>query len=275
MRRMLSGIRGSNRARVATGLLAAGSLALLYVPLAAVAIFSVNDSRHGLVWRGFTGKWYTQLFDDPRMWEITRNTLALATVSTALATVIGTALAIGIERFPWTRRSRLPIEATLQVPVVTPDILFAVGLVVAFELMRSVSRAFDPGLLTMILGHVSFQIAFVALVVRSRLAANGTIMEEAARDLYSSGWGLFRRVTLPLILPGVVAGAMLAFTLSLDDFVISFFTAGPTSTTLPIFIYASVRRGLSPEIHALSTLMMLATVILVLGFERLGRFRRD
>lgn len=264
-----------NAAGMATSALAFGALALLYAPLLAVAIFSFNNSRHGLVWRGFTLDWYRALLADSRLWELTRNTLVLGAVSTAIATILGTALAIGIERFPWSRRARLPIEATLQVPVVTPDILFAVGLVVAFEALRGVSRLFDPGLFTMILGHVSFQIAFVALVVRSRLTAVGSSMEEAARDLYSSGWGLFRRVTLPLIMPGVVAGAMLAFTLSLDDFVISFFTAGPASTTLPIHIYASVRRGLSPEIHALSTLMMLATILLVLGIERLNRPRKD
>jgi len=267
--------RGPALARVVTAAIAAGSLALLYVPLAAVAIFSFNDSRHGLVWRGFTTRWYRALFDDPQMFEYARNTLALAGISTVLATVIGTALALGIERYPWSRKTRVPIETALQLPVVTPDILFAVGLVVSFEALRGVSQIFSPGLVTMIIGHVSFQIAFVALVVRSRLVAIGPVLEEAARDLYTSGWPLFRRVILPLLLPGVVAGAMLAFTLSLDDFVISFFTAGPSSTTLPIFIYASVRRGLSPEIHALSTLMMLSTVILVLGIERLTRFRKE
>jgi spermidine/putrescine transport system permease protein len=264
--------RGRNRA---VTLLAMGSLALLYVPLAAVAVFSVNNSRHGVVWKGFTLRWYESLFHDPKMLELTINTLILAGVSTVIATLIGTAMALGIARYPWPRWARVPIEGTLQIPVVTPDILFAVGLVVAFGLLRSVWSVFDPGLFTMILGHVSFQIAFVALVVRSRLTAIGPQMEEAARDLYSEGWGLFRRVTLPLILPGVVAGAMLAFTLSLDDFVISFFTAGPTSTTLPIYIYATVRRGLSPQIHALSTLMMLVTVLLVLGVERLSRHRKD
>jgi spermidine/putrescine transport system permease protein len=122
---------------------------------------------------------------------------------------------------------------------------------------------------------VTFQMAFVALVVHGRMATIGRTIEEAARDLYADTPYLLRRVLLPLLLPGIAAGAMLAFTLSLDDFVISFFTAGPDSTTLPIFIYASVRRGVTPEIHALSTLIFLATVVLVLGLERLIARAKD
>jgi len=130
---------------------------------------------------------------------------------------------------------------------------------------------FEPGLLNMIIGHITFQVAFVALVVRSRLVSMGHEIEEAARDLFANTPYLLRRVTLPLILPGIVAGGMLAFTLSLDDFVISFFTAGPESITLPLYIFAAVRRGVTPQIHALSTLVLLATVILVVGVERLTR----
>jgi spermidine/putrescine transport system permease protein len=123
----------------------------------------------------------------------------------------------------------------------------------------------------MIVAHVTFEVAFVALVVHSRLATIGRTVEEAARDLYAGTGGVMRRVVLPLLAPGIVAAAMMAFTLSLDDFVISFFTAGPDSTTLPIFIYASVRRGVTPEIHALSTLIFVFTILLVLGLERLTR----
>jgi spermidine/putrescine transport system permease protein len=123
----------------------------------------------------------------------------------------------------------------------------------------------------MIIGHITFQIAFVALVVRSRLVTIGRDIEEAARDLFATTPYLLRRVTIPLLLPGIIAGAMLAFTLSLDDFVISFFTAGPDSVTLPIYIYAAVRRGVTPQIHALSTLIVLVTVILIIGMERFTR----
>jgi spermidine/putrescine transport system permease protein len=253
-------------------LTAMAAIALLYLPLLAVALFSVNDARYTFAWRGFTTRWYAQLFTDPRMAEIVWNTLVLATVSTLIATVLGTLLAVAMHRTPWTRRKLLAMEAAVQLPVVTPDIIFAVSLVVAFGLLRQVSSFFEPGLPTMILGHVTFQVAFVALVVRGRLATLGPTMEEAARDLYAEGWSLTRRVTLPLMWPGVVAGAMLAFTLSLDDFVISYFTAGPESMTLPIYIYASLRRGLPPQVHALSTLMILATVVLVLAIEQLTRY---
>lgn len=251
-------------------LVALFAIVLLYLPLLAMAVLSVNDNR-GFAWRGFTMKWYAAVLQDRALLDMTVNTLILASVSTVIATVLGTALAIGMERTPWTRRTGLVMEGILQLPVVTPDIIFAAALVVAFGTLRRVSDLFDPGMFTMILGHVTFQVAFVTLVVRGRLATLGPWMEEAGRDLYAEGWALFRRVTLPLILPGVVAGAMLAFTLSLDDFVISFFTAGSESTTLPLFIYASLRKGVSPQIHALSTLMMLATVVLVIGLERLTR----
>ena len=243
----------------------------LYVPLVAVGVYSVNATRYGLIWRGFTFDWYVKLLHNQYILEAAWNTLALAVVSTAVATILGTALAIGMDRFPWSRRTNTMLDVILHVPVVIPDIILAAALVVAFGLMRLLSSIFEPSLFTMILGHITFQIAFVALVVRSRLVAIGREVEEAARDLFASSSYLLRRVTLPLLMPGIMAGGMLAFTLSLDDFVISFFTAGPESITLPLYIYAAVRRGVTPEIHALSTLVVLITVILVVGTERLTR----
>jgi len=253
------------------GILAIFSLVFLYLPMLAVAVFSVNDSRYGLTWKGFTFKWYTKLFENEYVLEAAKNTLLLAVISTLIATILGTLLAIGIAQYPWPKRIRAFFDFMLYLPVVTPDIIFAAALVVAFGILRSVSSVFEPGLVTMIIAHVTFQIAFVALVVASRLATIGHTIAEAARDLYADSFYILRRVTLPLLAPGIVAGAMLAFTLSLDDFVISFFTAGPESTTLPIFIYASVRRGVTPEIHALSTLIFLFTVVLVIVLERLTR----
>lgn len=254
--------------RTAAALAWAG-LALLYAPLLAVAATSVNAARQGHAWRGFTLQWYAELFQDQDVLEAARNTLLLAGASTAAATVLGTCLALGLGRFPWPKWFRAGLDVTVQLPVVTPDIIFAAALVVAFRVLRLVSAAFQPGLLDMILAHVTFQVAFVALVVHARLATIGREIEEAARDLYAGTWTLLWRVLLPLLWPGILAGAMLAFTLSLDDFVISFFTAGPESNTLPLFIYSSVRRGLSPRMHALSTLIFLATVLLVLGTQRL------
>lgn len=254
---------------------AIATLVLLYAPLLAVAVFSVNASRVGTVWRGFTLQWYARLFDNPAVLEAAWNSLVLAVASTAIATVLGTALAIALARFPWPRGVRRALDFLVYLPVVTPDILFAAALVVAYQFLRGVSAAFSPGLLTMVLGHVTFQIAFVALVVGGRLATLGRTLDEAARDLYATPFYVFRRVTLPLLAPGIAAGAMLAFTLSLDDFVISFFTAGPESTTLPLYIYASLRRGITPELHALSTLIVLATVLLVVSLEALTRYRKD
>ncbi len=253
---------------------ALATLAFLYLPMLAVGVFSLNDSRYSMVWRGFTLKWYAGLLHNDLILEAARNTLVLAVVSTAVATVLGTLLAVGMARFPWPRWARGVLDFLVYLPVVTPDIIFAAAVVVAFGLLRVVSAVFDPGLLNMILAHVTFQIAFVAIVVHSRLVTLGRTLEEAARDLYARPAHLLRRVTLPLLAPGVIAGAMLAFTLSLDDFVISFFTAGPQSTTLPLFIYSSVRRGVTPEIHALSTLVFLVTVLLVVGTGVLTRYRR-
>jgi spermidine/putrescine transport system permease protein len=247
------------------------SLAFLYLPLLAVMVFSVNSTKYGLTWGGFTWDWYQKLFQNEQILELTRNTLFLAVVSTVIATVLGTALALGLERYPWGRRFRDSLETVLYLPVVTPDIILAAALVVAFGFLQTLSRIFEPGMITMIIGHVTFQVAFVTLVVQSRLIGLGRDLEEAAYDLYSSYPNLLRRVLLPLLAPGIAAGAMLAFTLSLDDFIISLFTSGPSSQTLPLFIYGSLRRGVTPEIHALSTLIFLATVVLVLTSERLGR----
>ena len=247
------------------------TMGFLYLPLVAVAVFSVNATRYGLTWRGFTLDWYIKLFQNEFILEAAWNTLVLAVVSTLMATILGTVLAIGMDRFPWGKKTNTFLDLVLHIPVVIPDIILAAALVVAFGLLRVISTHFEPGLFNMIIGHITFQISFVALVVRSRLVSIGRDVEEAARDLFASTPYLLRRVTLPLLLPGIVAGGMLAFTLSLDDFVISFFTAGPESVTLPLFIFAAVRRGVTPQIHALSTLVMLITVILIVGMERFTR----
>ncbi len=247
------------------------TMGFLYLPLVAVAVFSVNATRYGLVWRGFTLDWYTKLIHNEFILEAAWNTLVLAVVSTVVATILGTVLAIGMDRFPWSRKTNTFLDLVLHIPVVIPDIILAAALVVAFGLLRVVSSLFEPGLFNMIIGHITFQISFVALVVRSRLVGIGRDVEEAARDLFAGTPYLLRRVTLPLLLPGIVAGAMLAFTLSLDDFVISFFTAGPESVTLPLFIFAAVRRGVTPQIHALSTLVVLITVVMIISMERFTR----
>ena len=262
------------RIHPAISVMALTTVGFLYLPLMAVAVFSVNSAKRGFVWRGFTLDWYLKLFHNEWILEAGWNTLVLAAVSTAVATVLGTMVALGLDRFPWSRKTSAAFDVILHIPVVIPDIIMAAALVVIFGLLRAVSSVFEPGLVNMIIGHITFQVAFVALVVRSRLVSIGPEIEEAARDLFASSAYLLRRITIPLLMPGIVAGAMLAFTLSLDDFVISFFTAGPRSQTLPLYIFAAVRRGVTPQIHALSTLVVLITVIVVLATERLTRRKR-
>jgi spermidine/putrescine transport system permease protein len=266
----------SPRLRAVCGSTAMIVICVLYLPMFAVAAFSLNASRIGFVWKGFTLNWYWGLLHNNDVLQAALNTLILAVASTAVSTVLGTFLALGMQRFPWGRRTRAFLDLALYLPVITPDIVFAVAVLVAFRIITLDFRLFELGLPTMIVAHVTFQIAFVAMVVSSRLATIGHILEEAAKDLYANSWQTLRRVTLPLLMPGIVAGAMLAFTLSLDDFVISFFTkGGPASTTLPLYIYASLRRGISPEIYALSTLIFLFTIILVVGLERATRLAKE
>lgn len=230
----------------------------LYAPIAVVTLYSFNASRYGMVWGGFTTQWYGQLLKSSEKIVAAENTVVLAIVSTAVSTLLGTLLGYGLSRYRFPGKKLF--SWLMYIPVVIPDIVMAVAMLLFFALVRDWIGLFELGLPTMILAHVTFQIPFVAIVVRSRLSGMDPAIEEAARDLGADGWQTFRHVTLPMIAPGVVAGALLAFTLSLDDFVVSFFTAGPGSTTLPILIYSSVKRGITPDINALSTLIVLASV---------------
>ena len=176
------------RNHLATVTLSLMTMAFLYLPLIGVAVFSVNEARRGLVWKGFTLNWYYKLFENEWILEAAWNTLVLALVSTVVATILGTILAIGMDRFPWGKRTNGFLDIILHIPVVIPDIILAAALVVAFGLLRAGSSIFEPGLINMIIGHITFQLAFVALVVRSRLVAIGREVEEAARDLFASNW---------------------------------------------------------------------------------------
>jgi len=241
------------------GLIAALLYIFLYAPIVVVVVYSFNAARFGAGWTGFTTQWYSELLRNRAALEAAENTLILAIVSSVIATILGTMLGYGLGRFIFPARKL--IERLLYVPVFIPDIILAVALLLFFSLLRNWLGIFQLGMTTMVLAHVTFQIPFVAIVVRARLAGLDPSLEEAARDLGASGWRTFRHVTLPLMLPGVLAGGMLAFTLSLDDFVVSFFTSGPGSTTLPILIYSAVKRGITPDINALSTLIVLASVL--------------
>jgi spermidine/putrescine transport system permease protein len=241
----------------------------MYAPIAVVIVFSFNAAKHGGPWMGFTTEWYGKLLDSPDKIKATKNTIILAVASTGVATALGTMLGYGLSRY-WFPGKKL-FSLLMYIPVVIPDIVLAVAMLSFYALVRDWLGLFELGMTTMIIAHITFQIPFVAIVVRSRLAGMDPAIEEAAHDLGASSWQTFWSVTFPLLLPGILAGAMLAFTLSLDDFVVSFFTTGPGATTLPILIYSSVKRGITPDINALSTLMVLASVIGTVGATLLQR----
>lgn len=237
-----------------------------YAPIVVLIVFSFNSSRYVNQWAGFSLAWYAKLFTNEAMALALRNSLTVALISTVVSTLLGTLVALGLERYRF--RGRLALDGTLYLPIIIPDIAMAVMLLLffvqAFNLLGRLGMHASLGLGTIILAHIVFNVSFVAVVVRARLAGFDESLEEAAQDLYANEWNTFRHVTLPLIMPGILGGALLAFTLSLDDFVITFFTSGPGSTTLPLRIYSMVKTGVTPEINALSTLMLGASMILVL-----------
>ena len=233
------------------------SYIFLYAPILILVVFSFNASRFAsAAWRGFTLDWYVQLFQNEAIGSALRNSLIISLSSTIISTVFGTMVALAMERY--TFRGKLAFDALLYLPIIIPDIAMAVMLLLFFVLAR-----IPLGHITIIISHIAFNISFVAIVVRARLAQFDRTLEEAAQDLYADNWQTFRRVTLPLLMPGILGGALLAFTLSLDDFVITFFTSGPGSTTLPLRIYSMVKLGVTPEINALSAIMILVSIALV------------
>lgn len=244
-----------------TNLLVAYSLAIiafLYLPIMLLAIYSFNSSRINAVWTGFTFDWYLSLFRNTRVLEALVNSLVIAAVTTVISTVLGTMAAISLSRYKFKYKNT--INGLLYMPMLIPEIVMGLSLLVMFSQLD-----IALGKQTLIISHITFCISFVIVTVSARLEGMRTDLEEAAQDLYATPLQTFRYVTLPLAMPGIVAGALMAFTLSIDDFVISFFVAGPNSTTLPLYIYAMVKRGISPEINALSTLMMTVTIILVMA----------
>lgn len=262
---------GATPMRAALLIISVALYVFLYAPIAMVVAQSFNSAPRGTEWRGFTTHWYSVLARNETALHATGITLALAALSTVLSTGLGTMLALALRRGKFAGQQIA--EWTLQSVIVVPDIVMSVGLLMFYAVARRWLEFLEPGLLTMTLAHVTFQIPFVTLVVRARLAGLDPSLAEAARDLGAGGVQIFRHVTLPLIWPGILAGALLAFTLSLDDFVISFFTTGPGATTLSILIYSSVKRGLTPDINALSTLLVAASVVAAALVMRLRRQR--
>jgi spermidine/putrescine transport system permease protein len=229
----------------------------LYVPIIILIVFSFNASRFVTAWSGFSFRWYGELFKDEAMMLALRNSLIVGVVSTALSTVFGTMVALAMERHQFF--GKVAFDALLYLPIIIPDIAMAVMLLLFFVMSR-----ITLSLTTIIISHVAFNISFVAIVVRARLVGFDRSLEEAAQDLGANELQTFWYVTLPLLMPAILGGALLAFTLSLDDFVITFFTAGVGSTTLPLRIYSMVKLGITPEINAVSSLMLLASMTLLM-----------
>ncbi|MCM3080441.1 ABC transporter permease [Brevibacillus invocatus] len=239
-------------------------LVFLYLPIAILILYSFNESRINAVWNGFTWKWYISLFENRQVMQALTNSLTIGLISSILATVLGTAASIGIKHY--SLRWRNVVNGLIYLPIVIPEIMLGLALLVLFSQMKM-----DLGKATLIMAHTTFSIPFVMVIISARLADMGKELEEAAQDLGATPWQTMRYVILPLILPGIVAGFLMAFTLSLDDFIISFFVAGPNSTTLPLYIYGLVKRGVSPEVNALSTLLIVSTVLLVIVAELFRR----
>ncbi len=228
--------------------------AFLYVPLAIVVIFSFNDSRLNAEWVGFTFNWYHTLFRDEDMLHAAANSVFIAVTASAIATVLGTMAGIAMHRY---QPKLLPFMVLT--PVAMPEILLGVSLLIFFVQGLNLTL----GLISVIIAHITFCIGFVAIIVRARLAGMDDSIFEAARDLGATPWETFKRVTLPLIMPGVIAGALMAFTLSIDDFVITFFTVGVGVSTLPLQIYSMIKIAVTPEVNAVSTLLMLLTLAMI------------
>ena len=238
----------------------------LYAPIAVLILFSFNSTRSTQVWTGFSLEWYGQLLGDPTILQAFRTSLVVGVTSTLIATVIGTLTALALSRHRF--RGQTVADSAIYMATVMPEIVVGVSLLVFFVAVFQ-PIGVDLGITTIVIAHVAFTISFVTIVVRARLAGMDRSVEEAAQDLGASPLQTFFRVTLPLILPGVMAGGLLAFTLSFDDFVITFFVSGVGSTTLPLKIYSMIKFGVSPVINALSTVVLVATLFLIFGGSRL------
>lgn len=238
----------------------------LYLPIIVLITFSFNTSRFSVEWEQFTWMWYVDLIRDPLVLGALKNSILIALAATILATIIGTLTAYGLYRFRFIGKTAF--DGILFLPIVTPEIIMGISLLVFFVIIH-----FPLGLSSIIVAHVAFDIPFVMLIVRARLQGMDRSLEEAAMDLGADEWTTFFRITIPQLFPGIMAAALLAFTLSFNDFVITFFVTGIGSTTLPLKIYSMVRLGVSPKINALSAVVVIFSGLLIVIADRLQRLR--
>ena len=233
----------------------------LYAPIVTLIAFSFNDSRRNIVWRGFTWKYYEKAWNNDSLFEAFTNSLSIAFFSTIISTVLGTMVAVMLWRFRFPFKGAY--EGVMALPIVIPEICMGIAMLVFFARVgwpTGLPWPFNLSAIT--IAHISFSFPFVAVVVRARLVNFNRELEEAGKDLGASEWEIFRDILLPFLQPGIVAGALLAFTLSLDDFVITFFTAGPETITFPVKVYSMVRFSVTPEVNAASTVLIVLTVVL-------------
>jgi len=244
--------------------------AFVYAPILLIVIFSFNSNPvNMMVWESFTFDWYKTIFgfsaattesalyldSTDQLYEAVQNSLLIALTTTAVSTVFGTAIALAVARYRF--RLKPFYRALMFMPMIMPDILLGIALLIFF-----VSVGIQLSVVTIIIGHCTFLISYVFIVVSARIADMDDALEEASADLGANSWVTFRRVTLPMILPGIIGGALLAFIISMDDLVITYFIAGVDSQTLPVFIYGMLRRGIKPEINAIATMMLLFSFII-------------
>lgn len=236
----------------------------LYIPILVLVIFSFNESKLNAVWTGFSLKWYSSLFKNYGIMEAVKNSLIIAISSTVISVMLGTITAVGMYKYKFKGKSL--IDNMLFIPLVIPEVVMGIAMLSFFSQVKV-----PLGMVTLIIAHVTFSVSYVVIVVKARLEGFDKSLEEAAMDLGAKPFEAFRKVTLPLIMPGVIAGALLAFTLSLDDVIISFFVAGPGSNTLPLKVFSMVKFGVTPEINALSTILLVFTLSMVAIMQMLNK----
>jgi spermidine/putrescine transport system permease protein len=236
----------------------------IYAPIITLVIFSFNDSRRNIVWRGFTTKYYWKAWNNDSLIEAFINSLTIATVSTIVSTILGTMVALLLWRFRFPFKSAY--EGLMALPIVVPEICMGVAMLAFFSRVTGFPTdwIWPFNLSAITAAHIAFSFPFVAIVVRSRLAGFNRELEEASKDLGANEWQTFWRVIFPFMKPGVIAGALLAFTLSLDDFVVTFFTSGPDTLTFPVKVYSMVRFSVTPEVNAASTVLVVITILLTI-----------
>ncbi len=241
----------------------------LYLPLVVLVVFSFNSNRTVTIWENFSLEWYRRAFANESIQDALLNTLIIGVIATILSTIVATLTALIMVRGK-TFRAKGAVSGTLMLPLIIPEIVTAVATLIFFV---SIERRFglNLGLLKLIIAHTVFCIPFAYLPIQARLQSMDVTLEQAARDLYANPWQAFRRVTLPLLLPGIISGALLAFVVSVDDFIISQLVSAAGTTTLPVYIYGMVRTGITPEVNAVSTVILAVSIVIVLVASLIGR----